>query len=273
VRKCFGTVDLTPGNVVVEEMVENLVRDGLSVSEKRQEQVMSNTNSAVFNLGSLEVTTEMEDLLGLGLKYVPAQRINKSIVAADIERLRVRLMWTAYWKWKIEIEGEREQGEVQQTEGLVSQKESVFDGRVQVAPEGLPHRWQQGIEKYCEAIKEDIYKGLKRKPKDNMSEEQREVLETLQEKVRKKEWAIRPADKGGGITIERHADMVEDGLMELQDETTFVRIEKSDTGVTIRRVEEKLKDMMAREVITKRMRHFLSAKNTSRKNEGQPQGS
>jgi DNA replication protein DnaD len=52
--------------------------------------------------------------------------------------------------------------------------------------------------------------------------------------------------------------MVEDGLEDLKDETIFARI-----GVTIRRVEEKLKNMMAREVITKQMRHFLSAKNTT----------
>ena len=111
-------------------------------------------------------------------------------------------------------------------------------------------------------MKGDIFKGLKRALKDNLSPEERKAMEMLQEKVRKKEWAIRPADKGGGITVEPFGMVVEDGREELEDETTFEKREKSGLGRTIREVESKLKEMRDRGVITTKMREFMSAKNT-----------
>ena len=82
------------------------------------------------------------------------------------------------------------------------------------------------------------------------------------EKVRAKEWAVRPADKEGGICVEPYENIVEDGREELKDETTFRKINKSGTGSTVRKVEEKLKEMRDRGVITTKMREYLSAKNT-----------
>ena len=137
-----------------------------------------------------------------------------------------------------------------------------FERRSERAPDALPFRMKQSIEKYCEAVKGDIFKGLKRAPKDNLTREGRKAMEMLQEKVRKKEWAIRPADKGGGITVEPCEMIVEDGKEELKDETTFEKREKSSLGKTIREVESKLKEMRDRGVITTKMREFMSAKNT-----------
>ena len=54
----------------------------------------------------------------------------------------------------------------------------------------------------------------------------------------------------------------EDGREELKDESTFERREKSGLGKTIREVENKLKEMRDRGVITTKMRDFMSAKNT-----------
>ena len=53
----------------------------------------------MFNLGVDGLTEEMEDLLSLGLKFVPVQKINKNKLEADVDRLRVRVMWNAYWSW------------------------------------------------------------------------------------------------------------------------------------------------------------------------------
>ena len=227
---------------------------------------------AVFNLGVEGLTQEMENLLSLGLKFVPVQRVNKSKVEADVERLKVRMMWDVYWKWVAderskyegEDEGEEEEEEDEEEKARKEEerkKERKFEGRVEVAPGGLPNRWRQSIDKYCEAVKEDIYNGLKRRPKDNLTVEERAALSGLQEKVRKKEWAVRPADKGGGITVEPHGDIVKDGKEELKDETTFEKKEKSGLAAITREVEEKLKEMRDRGVITKRMREYMSAKN------------
>ena len=51
---------------------------------------------ADFNLGVEGLTEDMEDLLSLGLKFVPVQRVKKSKVEADVERLKVKLMWDVY---------------------------------------------------------------------------------------------------------------------------------------------------------------------------------
>ena len=95
-----------------------------------------------------------------------------------------------------------------------------------------------------------------------MTPQAKVALEGLQDKVRKKEWAVRPADKGGGITVEPYENVREDGEKELQDETTFRSVEKPGTGQTIRKVETKLKEMRDKGVITTKMRDYLSAKNT-----------
>ena len=56
--------------------------------------------------------------------------------------------------------------------------------------------------------------------------------------------------------------MVEDGKEELQDESTFRRVEKMGINSTIRKVEGKLKELRDRGCITTKMREHLSAKNT-----------
>ena len=140
-------------------------------------------------------------------------------------------------------------------------KERKFEGRSERVPDALPYRMKQSIEKYCESVKEDIFKGLKRRPKDNLTPEARKAMERLQEKVRTKDWAVRQADKGGGITVEPFGYMREDGQEELKDATTFEKREKSSVGKIIREVEGKLQDMRDRGIITTKMREFMSAKN------------
>ena len=34
----------------------------------------------------------------------PLQKANKSKIEADVERLKVKLMWDVYWKWVAEVE-------------------------------------------------------------------------------------------------------------------------------------------------------------------------
>ena len=106
--------------------------------------------------------------------------------------------------------------------------------------------------------------GLRRRPKDNLNTKERVALDGLQEKVRGKEWAVRPADKGGGITVEKYESIKEDGFQELTDETTFEKREKSGLAAISKEVEEKLKDMRDRGVITQKMREHMSAKKQER---------
>ena len=222
-------------------------------------------DGAVFNLGVEGLTEDMEDLLSLGLKFVPLQRVNKSKVEADVERLKAKLMWDVYWKWAKETwEGDQEEEEEEwrrRQKEEERRKERRFEGKSERTPGGLPMRWRQSIDKYCEAVKEDIYTGLRRRPKDNLSQRERAALDGLQEKVGKKDWAVRPADKGGGITVEKYDGIKEDGFRELGDETTFEKREKSGLASISKEVEDKLKEMRDRGVITQKMREFMSAKN------------
>ena len=107
----------------------------------------------------------------------------------------------------------------------------------------------------------DAQTGLRRRPKDNLSQKGRIAMEGLQDKVKKKEWAVRQADKGGGITVERYSGIKEDGFQELQDETTFEKREKSGLAAISKEVEDKLKEMRDKGMITQKMREFMSAKN------------
>ena len=128
-------------------------------------------------------------------------------------------------------------------------------------PDGLPQRMKESIVSYCEMIKADIFKGLRREVKDNLTPQARIAMKELQERVRSKEWAVRPADKGGGICVEPYSNIVEDGFEELRDETTFGKIGRLGTGTTVRKVEEKLKEMRDKGQITTKMRDYLLAKN------------
>ena len=221
-------------------------------------------------MGVVGLTENMERLLSLGLKFVPVQKVNRSKVEADVERLKIRLMWDAFWKWKADYPDEAgesqggTQGEEERDPWQEQQrrKERKFEGRTARMPTALPNRWKESIGKYCEAVKEDIFRGLRKSPKDNLTVEAREAMGEIQRKVRQKEWAVRPADKGGGITVEPYEDVVEDGKEELRDETTFKRVEKLGINSTISKVESKLKEMRDMGYITTKMREHLSAKNT-----------
>ena len=91
----------------------------------------------------------------------------------------------------------------------------------------------------------------------NLNQKERVALDGLQEKVTKKEWAVRPADKGGGITVEKYEDIKQDGFEELKDETTFEKREKSGLAAISKKVEEKLKEMRDRGIITRKMREYM----------------
>ena len=136
-----------------------------------------------------------------------------------------------------ESDGEEDQWSKEQKEEE-RKKERKFEGKTEKTPGGLPTRWRMSINKYCEAVKEDIFVGLKKRPKDNLSQKGRAALEGLQERVVKKEWAVRPADKGGGITVEKYSGIREDGFQELQDETTFEKREKSGLTAISKEVED-----------------------------------
>ena len=141
-------------------------------------------------------------------------------------------------------------------------KERKFEGKTDRVPEGLPQRMKEAIVKYCETVKEDIFKGLRREVKDNLTPQLRVAMKEIQERVRRKEWAVRPADKGGGICVEPYGSIIEDGFNELKDETTFRKVNKPGTGSTVRKVESKLKEMRDKGQITTKMRDYMAAKNT-----------
>ena len=42
-------------------------------------------------------------------------------------------------------------------------KERKFEGKTDRVPDGLPQRMKEAIIKYCETVKEDIFKGLNKK--------------------------------------------------------------------------------------------------------------
>ena len=166
------------------------------------------------------MTQCMEELLSLGLKFVPVNKVNKAKVESDVERLKIRLMWDTYWKWKRDLclgqEGEEEeatQGDEEARKKWEAQrkKERKFEGKTDRVPDGLPQRMKEAIVTYCETVKEDIFKGLKREVKDNLTPQARLAMKEVQERVRSKDWAVRPADKGGGICVEPYGNIVEDG--------------------------------------------------------------
>ena len=127
-------------------------KDMGKAGQTTQEPKENQGEGAVFNLGVEGLTKDMEDLLSLGLKFVPVQRVNKSKVEADIERLKVKLMWDVYWKWVAESpleegyqgEGADEEGEeeeeLRKEREEERRKERKFEGKTEKTPGGLPAR-------------------------------------------------------------------------------------------------------------------------------------
>jgi hypothetical protein len=60
--------------------------------------IEQNQTSSVFNLGVKGLTEKMAEVLHLGIKFVPLQRVNLSRVFADLERLRVKMLWKIWWR-------------------------------------------------------------------------------------------------------------------------------------------------------------------------------
>ena len=100
------------------------------------------------------MTEDMEDLFSLGLKFVPVQRVKKTKVEADVERLKVKLMWDVCWRWVAEseeghsqesqretIEEEMEEEEDRERKEEERRKERKFEGKTEKTPVGLPAKY------------------------------------------------------------------------------------------------------------------------------------
>jgi hypothetical protein len=105
-------------------------------------------------------------------------------------------------------------------------------------------------------------KRMRRNPQDNMMVEEKEAMGELVEKVRLGEWAVRPADKGGGITVEKRKWIKMDANRELDKKDMYVDIEKSRIKITESKITEKLSQMMTNGSISKKMRRTMAPKNS-----------
>jgi hypothetical protein len=230
--------------------------------EQRPHREVEDGDVGVFNLGVDGLTENMVKVMDLGVKFVPLQKVNLSKTFADLERLRNNLLWKVFWSMRGGGLGEEEEGEEEEAgEGnqdvvkKMERRERKFGCKTDAAPkQGLiPSRLENAVDRYVEAVKEDIVKGLKRKPGDNLDETMRKALNDIQEKVRKGEWAVRPADKGGGLTVETKSGLVDDGRKELRKADTYRELEGSHVKRTAERVKAKLKDMENRRVISRKV--------------------
>ena len=69
------------------------------------------------------MTKDMEELLSLGLKFLLVNKVNKAKVETDVERIKIRLMWDTYWKWRRDMELEEEgEGEEEEDESPVGRQ-------------------------------------------------------------------------------------------------------------------------------------------------------
>jgi hypothetical protein len=126
---------------------------------------------------------------------------------------------------------------------------------VTAAPLGLPARIKEAVNRYVEAVKDGMVKRMSKNPKDNMMSEQREAMNELVEKVRRGEWAVRLADKGGGITVERKKCIDLDANMEMNKRYTYKEIEETKVSSTEKKVKEKLNGMKLNRKIHKQLNH------------------
>lgn len=242
-------------------------QDGSRGVEREEHEEVGEGERGVFNLGVQGLTEDMKRVLDLGAKFVPVQKVNLSKLFADIERLRNNLLWKICWAERapeVDDEAEGEDNEIVDIsmEERNKQRELKFGSRTNAAPrQGLiPKRLEDAVDRYVEAVKDSIVKGLKRKPEDNLDIGMKEALTQIQGKVRGGEWAIRPADKGGGLTVEKKAWIVEDGRKELRKEDTYEETEKTQVKKTADRVKKKLQEMAARGVISEKLLTGLQVK-------------
>jgi vacuolar-type H+-ATPase subunit E/Vma4 len=153
------------------------------------------------------------------------------------------------------VENQETEGEDQNMEVCREQRERKFGAQTNAVPrQGLvPSRLENAVDSYVEAVKEDIVKGLKKKPKDNLDVKMRTALSDIKEKVKKGEWAVRPADKGEGLTVDKKQTLVEDGKNELRITSTYKDMEGSQVQNTAERVKAKLQEMFDKAVISRKL--------------------
>jgi hypothetical protein len=116
-----------------------------------------NQVSSVFNLGVEGLTSAMENVLDLGIKFVPLQNVNPSRLFADLERLRVKMLWRVLWGMREEQGLEEEEEEEDESRGEEERDEEVqkrsiererkFGGKVLAAPMGLPARMEEAVDR------------------------------------------------------------------------------------------------------------------------------
>ena len=91
----------------------------------------------------------------------------------------------------------------------------------------MPNNIKIEIEQFIDNVKKYIFQGIKINVTDNMTNVQREALKCLTAKVSENKIAIRPADKGGKITVDDMEDYLEDGKKDLKKKDTYMEIKRS----------------------------------------------
>ena len=110
------------------------------------------------------------------------------------------------------------------------------------------------LDKYSQAVKNDIISGLKRNFKMNLTREEEMAMKTL---LNDSSIIIRPADKGSGIVIMNTEDYTNKLENEMKDNGTYAEVAEDKTKKIENKVKKLIKQIRNDRMITGDLKSYL----------------
>ncbi|XP_064469602.1 uncharacterized protein LOC135384327 [Ornithodoros turicata] len=186
---------------------------------------------SMVNLSSVTLTDIEERLLSKGLSFCPSTTGLKEFqLHTDLENFARKLRLRDFFHDK---ENSR-------------QTASAFKTGSSWSP---PKHRDRHLDDYIQAVQKDILKVTSKKgpPRHNLSSEGCKAFSDLE---KRKDIAIKPADKGGAIVVMDTDAYIREGARQLEDKTFYERLDRNPTPDYASKIERTLTDLRYNKKIT-----------------------
>jgi len=195
----------------------------------------------VFNYSSKTLTEDQKRVLSYGLTFVPSRKLNLTKLLTDLTEWERRMRLREFFH---------------DNEKNCKAEENEKSSKTWTPSCGR----EPWLDLYIQTVKEDIVKNIKTRFKKNLSKREEVALKNL---LLDDSIVIRPADKGSGVVVLDAEDYEESLKKELEDCSTYCRIDNDITQEVCKRVNKLLRNLRNDGVITKDLEKHMTIKTVS----------
>ncbi|KAL5012680.1 hypothetical protein ScPMuIL_011231 [Solemya velum] len=192
----------------------------------------------VINLSSKQLSSSQISLLSKRLQFVPTRRnYDKGKLIANLKEWERRMRLREYY--------------FEQEDGDQDKQYDKYKKRSQWVPNSGRDKW---LDEYIKCVKDDVIKGLTRRFKMNLTQEEESAMREL---LDDQDIVIRPADKGSGVVVLDTKVYVNKIEEDMNQNDTYVELGADKTSQIERKMKKLVNNMYKNGSITKDMKSYL----------------